>query len=100
MAIDIGLRGCHVGDVQSLFGAQEIVEQVRCTKGTTYPPRKPFGRCTIDGSPAEDTVFIEKEVAKLCPANTGRLLQHGVEDRLQIARRTADDLEHLRCRGL
>ena len=33
-------------------------------------------------------------------ANAHRILQHGFENRLQFARRTADDLEHVRGRGL
>ena len=40
------------------------------------------------------------QVAKLGIANAGRVRQHGLEHGLQLARRAADDLEHLRRRGL
>ena len=33
-------------------------------------------------------------------ADARRVRQHGLEHRLQLAGRTGDDLQHLRCRGL
>ena len=40
------------------------------------------------------------DLAKCGIANSNRLLQHGSEHRLHIARRAADDLKHLRRRRL
>src|SRR5262249_48983366 len=38
--------------------------------------------------------------AKPRPANSGCILQHGIEDRLKLAWRRADDLQHLGCGSL
>ena len=40
------------------------------------------------------------DIAKLGIADADGILQHGCEHRLKIARRTADDLQHLRRRRL
>ena len=41
-----------------------------------------------------------KQIAELGLADARRVLQHGLEHRLQFARRTGDDLQHLGGRGL
>src|SRR5262245_52832750 len=41
-----------------------------------------------------------KQYAELGLAEPRRVCQHGLEHRLQLAGRTADDAEHLRSRGL
>src|SRR5262249_29987856 len=38
--------------------------------------------------------------AEIGLADAGRILQHGLKYRLQLARRTTDYLQHLRCRRL
>ena len=49
---------------------------------------------------AEGIALASETDAELGLANARRVLQHGVEHRLQLAGRAADDLEHLRGRGL
>ena len=49
----------------------------------------------------ERIVFDERyDAAELGLADTRRVLQHGLEDRLQLAGRTADDLQHVGGGGL
>src|SRR5262249_30188741 len=49
---------------------------------------------------AEGIAFAEHERAELGVAYARGVLQHGLEHGLQVAGRTADDLQHLRGRGL
>ena len=48
----------------------------------------------------ERTVIVTVHHTELGLADACRVLQHGLEHRLQLARRTADDLQHLGGRGL
>src|SRR5262249_16795189 len=57
-------------------------------------------RCIMHCDSAEGASLIEIHRAKLGFADARRVSQHGLEHRLQFARRTADDLEHLRRRSL
>src|SRR4051812_25233431 len=45
----------------------------------------------------EQTAFIPKQHSKLGAASARRVVQHGLEHRLQVARRAADDTQDLRC---
>ena len=49
---------------------------------------------------AEGIAFTQIHGAEFGLADARRVLQHGVENRLEFARRTADDLEHLDGRRL
>src|SRR5262245_31340097 len=44
--------------------------------------------------------IVQAQSAKLSVAEPCCVRQHGLENRLQLSRRTADDLQHLRGRGL
>ena len=44
--------------------------------------------------------FAQEQIAELRLADAGRILQHGLEHRLQVAGRAGDDLQHLGGRGL
>ena len=48
----------------------------------------------------KQAAFIAEQNAKLGLANTGRVLQHGLEHGLQLAGGAADDAQHLRSGGL
>src|SRR5262245_11803121 len=100
--IGIGLLGHHVSDMHRLFGDEKTVKRAPSTdpKSGIDLPGGPFGRCAKDRDPAECAVLVEQQVAKLGSANADRVLQHSVEDRLKLARRTADDLQHFRRRRL
>jgi hypothetical protein len=56
--------------------------------------------CVVDCDGTECAAFTEVQCAELGAAEPGRVFQHGLENRLQLAGRTADDLQHLRGRGL
>ena len=50
---------------------------------------------------AHCAIFIKKQTCSICPANSYHLVQHDIENNLQLSRRAGDDLEHLRtCRLL
>src|SRR5262249_58960280 len=51
------------------------------------------------GDPKSISV-AKQEISKFSLADTGRVLQHCLENRLQFTRRTADDLEHVGSGGL
>src|SRR6478735_420022 len=53
----------------------------------------------VEGDGTKCTVLIETHRAKVCATNARCVLQHTLEHRLQVARRAADDLQHLggRC---
>ena len=62
-----------------------------------------FGKCrrrAVQRHRAERVAFEQEQVAELGLADARRVLQHGIEHRLKLARRAADDLQHLRGRGL
>ena len=48
----------------------------------------------------EEFVVISEQDAEFRVANPYRILQHGLEYRLQLAGRAGDDTQHLGCRGL
>ena len=48
----------------------------------------------------EQAVFMEVQETELGLADAHRVSQHGLEYRRQLARRRADDAEHIRRRGL
>jgi hypothetical protein len=56
------------------------------------------GRGIVHGHCAEGICVAEVHCPELGLADAHRLRQHGLEYRLQLARRTADDLQHLRGR--
>ena len=49
---------------------------------------------------APRTALESEQSAEIGLANSHSVLQHGLEHRLQLAGRTRDDAQHLRCRGL
>ncbi len=52
-------------------------------------------------SPRNHSVALAKPQHHVIdPANPSRALDDGIEDRLHVRRRAADDAEHLGCRGL
>src|SRR5262249_21202829 len=62
-----------------------------------------FGKCrryVVMRHVAKAIAFIEVEHPELGPADASCARQHCLEHRLQFARRAADDLQHLRGRGL
>ena len=57
-------------------------------------------RRIVHGNDTKAVAFFKRQYAELRLADARGVLQHGVEYRLQIARRGADDTEHVRRRGL
>src|SRR5262245_56239687 len=58
------------------------------------------GRRIVKCDRAKHISVAEVQLAELGPTNPCRVLQHGLEYRLQLARRTANDLQHAGSRGL
>jgi hypothetical protein len=59
------------------------------------------GRRRVDHCHGVESLAVEPEHGpELRVADARRILQHCLEDRLQLARRTRDDLQHLRRCGL
>src|SRR5262249_28477304 len=100
-ARDIGRQLGDVGDLRGLFGFSRPPEAG--LRGWTNDCRACLGigrRCVVHRQGAETIAFAEIERAELGLANAHRIAQHGREHRLQIAGRTGNDPQHLRCRGL
>src|SRR6516164_2809758 len=57
-------------------------------------------RRVIQADCSELISLAEPQASKAGVAQVCRVCQYRIENRLQISRRTADNLEHLRCRGL
>ena len=58
------------------------------------------GRRIVKCHGAEGFSIVDVEGAELGLANARGVFQHGLEHRLEFARRAGDDLQHLRGRGL
>jgi hypothetical protein len=68
--------------------------------GFTLPQLGVGSRGAVVRNMSERTIFVQRHGAEVRLAYAGRVFQHRPEYRLQFARRTADDLENLRGRGL
>src|SRR5262245_36374662 len=58
------------------------------------------GRRVIQADGSKLVSLAESQASESSAAQVCRVCQNRIENRLQISRRTADDLEHLRRRGL
>src|SRR5262245_57008085 len=68
--------------------------------GFTLPQLGVGRRGAMERNRSERTIFVQRHGAEVGLAYAGRVFQHRVEYRLKLARRAADDLEHLRRRRL
>ena len=55
------------------------------------------GRQVVHRHSAKCVPLTQEGHTKICSADTNRILQHGLEDRLKLAGRRADDAQDLRC---
>jgi hypothetical protein len=65
------------------------------------PPR--FGerrRCVVHRNRTKGVAFAQVKCSELSLAEARRVLQHGLEHRLEFTRRAGDDAQHLRGRRL
>src|SRR5262245_7132720 len=58
------------------------------------------GRYVVDRGNTGYVCIVQVQYGELCTTEPGRIRQHGLEHRLQLAGRAADDLQHLRGRRL
>src|SRR5205085_7133861 len=58
------------------------------------------GRRVVHGGDAEFLAIAQIQISEICSADSYGVLQHGLENRLQFSRRTADDAQYLRGCGL
>src|SRR5262249_25516482 len=104
MTVAVGLKRHDICDVSDLFcGGSTTNRRVRRRlKPQLTPARLDVCRwCVASSSNCTETVAIAKvQCTELRFANARGVREHSVKDRLQLARRTGDDLQHLRCRRL
>src|SRR6516162_6880464 len=102
IAFDVGLTLGDIVDLDKPFCLQQHSESgVRAgTDGCTEQHFTVSSRCAVDRGHAKKVTLSKPQVAELSLTDANSLLQHGVKHGLQITRRTADDLEDFRCRGL
>jgi hypothetical protein len=102
IAIDIRALFREIDDVCRLFCSDDLHDR-RILCWPTGTMSKEFRKVLRHPNPSDGShspgLQLE-ERSKLRFARPCRLLQHGLEDRLQVAGRTADDAEHLRGCGL
>jgi hypothetical protein len=58
------------------------------------------GRRAVHRSRAKPLAVIKEQISKFCLTDTHRIRQDNLEHRLQLARRTTDDLQHFGRRRL
>ena len=93
-----------IGHVDHFFcgdhAGKGAVGSGRRTKGYARAAFSEGGWCIMGRDRVQRLAVPPKDVAKLSLAEADRVLQHGLEDRLKITQRTADNLESLRSRRL
>ena len=99
---EVGLLRPEVGDVNDLPRASDTPKRelrARVNDGFTAPLL--HMRCrSIHRDGPKPPALAKPHDPELCLADARGVLQHGLEHRLQLARRTADDVENLGGRGL
>src|SRR5258705_13288686 len=103
IALQIGRQGPNIFDVDHLVGSGNGAEAaLRVRLELRVRPRGGVGGWHIvERNGTEASLFVKVHLAEICPANSRRVLQHLLENRLQFAGRGTDDLEDFRgCRLL
>ena len=94
--------GRMVGRVDHLLGSHGTVEQAAgCRLESIASALEKFsksGRTIVHRTGVQHAVVMKIQRAELGVADTRGILQHGLENRLQIAGRLTDDAQHI-CRG-
>ena len=99
-------RSRDVGDVDHLLCPHDAVERGSRRARPNEPRRcrrdsaNALAAASCMATDAEASPSQRNSTAELGLADARRVLQHGLEHRLQIAGRAGDDLEHLGGRGL
>ena len=86
-----------------LFGVDGAPEAARRTRLKNAAPLIVLDKCCWHPEMrhrANATALAQEHLAKLGLADRDGMLQHGLEHRLQLARRAANDTEDLGCRSL
>src|SRR5262245_55426943 len=89
--MDQPLRPCEAAEGGFWMGAKNGFAPLQLGEGR----RRPVGR-----NAPECAIFIEHHATEVGLAYARRVLQHGLEYGLELARRTRDDAQHLRGRRL
>jgi hypothetical protein len=90
--------GCKIRDMDCLLCVDGVPEAARRTRLKSAAPLIVFDkRCWHPEMRhcANATALAQEHLAKFGPADRDGMLQHRLEHRLQLSRRTGDDLEHL-----
>src|SRR5262249_17259741 len=101
LAFDVGLLQSEVGDVLQLLGRDNAAERIGGAEAdyrVAPPQRVPFQWRAVHRDDAKRVSVVQQEIAEFRLADARGILQHGLEHRLQLARRAAYDAENLgRC---
>src|SRR6516164_272987 len=101
-AFDVRRIGSKIGHLHRPLGSDGPHDRTilgRPTRTDFEELHQRFWR-TKRGCEPNSICLEAKESTELSLADTQRVPEHGLKDRLKVARRAADDLEHLRSRGL
>src|SRR5262245_41432747 len=101
--LPIGWALYHIVDLSHLFRKGRTAKSgfgMGTDQRRTLPMFDQCGRRVIQADGSELVSLAESQAGKSSAAQVCRVCQYRIENRLQISRRTADDLEHLRGSSL
>src|SRR6516225_8435682 len=99
IAFDIRLYLLDVGDVDRLFASRYTTQNAIYWRPDCWLALARFsirGRGVMRGHHAKSISVAEIQRTELSLTDAGRIFQHGLEYRLQCARRRTDDAQHVR----
>ena len=103
VACDIGLIGAGIDGMLRLVRSNDALQRIfrpEMEDRIASPQLDPFRHVAVHRRNPESGAVVEQQIAELCFADAGRILQHRLEHRLQLAGRRTDDAQHVRRRRL
>ena len=103
IALLVNLLLGHVGNVEQPLGRSHTRrrrQRARMHHRVAPPGLRIGGRRVVHCHHAEAAIFTKLQHAEFGFADARGIFQHGIEDRLQLAGRRADDAQHVRSRRL
>ena len=100
---DVGLIGAGIDDVLRLMCCNDVLQRIvrsEMQQRIAPPQLDPLRYVAVHRRNPECGAVVEQQIAEFRFADAGRILQHRLEHRLQLAGRRTDDAQHVRRRGL